>query len=419
MKKGIEKIGKMGKKNLEDKLSEQVKGIKKFNTKKKNKTRFSAGELQNVIAHDINVSRKHLSKKNVLNEVTDTMQKKLKNKNKKDKKGKKAIIQNSDISSNNKNVELGKSLKRRKGTGVFHPKINSPNAKESKGAEKESQDKMHKLKMIKEKRRKEKVGVVCTNQKQKKKHKLNIKRLEEILLAKENTNEQVKKNVKTEPKSLRERMMDQLRGSRFRYINETLYNNKSFESKKYFKDDPDAFTAYHDGYKQQVQQWPLNPLDTIISSIVKMPKDYVIADFGCGEAKLANSVTQKVHSFDFVAMNDKVTACDMAHTPLLTNSANVVVFCLSLMGTNLGDYLIEANRVLKKDGLLKIAEVESRFDNVEGFIKSLSDYGFTNTWKDLNHSLFYFMDFKKEKDIGGNRSKLSPVTLKPCLYKKR
>jgi ribosomal RNA-processing protein 8 len=47
-------------------------------------------------------------------------------------------------------------------------------------------------------------------------------------------------------------------------------------------------------------------------------------------------------------MNDKVKACDMAHTPLLTGHINIVVFCLSLMGSNLKDYLLEANRVLEK-----------------------------------------------------------------------
>ena len=79
------------------------------------------------------------------------------------------------------------------------------------------------------------------------------------------------------------------------------------------------------------------------------PKEHIIADFGCGEARLAESVPQKVHSFDLVAVNDKVKACDMAHTPLLMNGCNVVVFCLSLMGTNLADYLMEANRVLKQE----------------------------------------------------------------------
>ena len=45
----------------------------------------------------------------------------------------------------------------------------------------------------------------------------------------------------------------------------------------------------------------------------KMPKSTVIADFGCGEARLASSVSQKVHSFDLVAANPSVTACDIAN----------------------------------------------------------------------------------------------------------
>jgi len=73
----------------------------------------------------------------------------------------------------------------------------------------------------------------------------------------------------------------------------------------------------------------------------------VIADFGCGDARLAQSLPNKVHSFDLVALNKYVTACDMAHTPLANESVDIAVFCLSLMGTNLSDFILEANRVLK------------------------------------------------------------------------
>ena len=55
-----------------------------------------------------------------------------------------------------------------------------------------------------------------------------------------------------------------------------------------------------------------------------------------------------MHSFDLVAVNPLVTACDMAKVPLGDGAADVAVFCLSLMGTNLKDYLKEANRVLKE-----------------------------------------------------------------------
>ena len=74
-----------------------------------------------------------------------------------------------------------------------------------------------------------------------------------------------------------------------------------------------------------------------------------MADFGCGEARLARALegAAKVHSFDLVKLNDYVTVCDFANTPLESESCDVVVFCLSLMGTNLRDFLKEANRVLK------------------------------------------------------------------------
>ena len=43
----------------------------------------------------------------------------------------------------------------------------------------------------------------------------------------------------------------------------------------------------------------------------------------------------------------QVTAGDMSHTPLESQSVDIAVFCLSLMGTNIRDYIKEANRVLK------------------------------------------------------------------------
>lgn len=77
------------------------------------------------------------------------------------------------------------------------------------------------------------------------------------------------------------------------------------------------------------------------------PSNFVVADFGCGEARLAESIPQKCYSFDLVSTNNRVIACNMAHTPIPSDSVNVAVFCLSLMGTNLKDFLLEANRVLK------------------------------------------------------------------------
>ena len=38
----------------------------------------------------------------------------------------------------------------------------------------------------------------------------------------------------------------------------------------------------------------------------------MVADFGCGEALIAQSITNEVYSFDLIAKNKFVTACNMA-----------------------------------------------------------------------------------------------------------
>ena len=91
----------------------------------------------------------------------------------------------------------------------------------------------------------------------------------------------------------------------------------------------------------------MNPLDEIIEYIKKRPANLVVADFGCGEARLAQSVKNKVHSFDLAKTNERVTVCDMRSVPLESESCDIAVFCLSLMGTNVIDFLCEAHRILK------------------------------------------------------------------------
>uniref|UniRef100_A0A1B0CXE7 Ribosomal RNA-processing protein 8 n=1 Tax=Lutzomyia longipalpis TaxID=7200 RepID=A0A1B0CXE7_LUTLO len=227
-----------------------------------------------------------------------------------------------------------------------------------------------------------------------------------------------KSGKKVEMESLRDKLIGSLKGSRFRFINEQLYTNEGKDAAKIFDEDATAFKVYHEGYRQQVSQWPLNPLDVIIKSIRKMPKDYVVGDFGCGDARLAQSVPHKVYSLDLVAANQDVIACDMANTPLKKNSLNVVVYCLSLMGTNLKDFLLEANRVLKMGGLVKIAEVQSRFVSVKEFVKNVEKCGFKLLDKDLRKNYFFFITFKKISNTGKD-NKCENFSLKPCLYKKR
>ena len=74
----------------------------------------------------------------------------------------------------------------------------------------------------------------------------------------------------SKPLSYEEKLRESLKGSRFRFINEQLYSNPSAEAMKIFDEDESAFTAYHEGYRHQVTQWPMNPLDRLIKQINKM-----------------------------------------------------------------------------------------------------------------------------------------------------
>jgi ribosomal RNA-processing protein 8 len=140
---------------------------------------------------------------------------------------------------------------------------------------------------------------------------------------------------------------------------------------------------------------------------------------GCGDARLEKSVLQKVYSIDLVSGVEGVIKADMSKVPIDTNSINVVTYCLSLMGTNLKDFFIEANRILKMNGLVKIAEVSSRFEKVNLFVDFVQKCGFELVNKDVNDKLFFFFTFKKTHDVNSFNKKIPDFSLKPCLYKKR
>ncbi|XP_075193852.1 ribosomal RNA-processing protein 8 isoform X3 [Anomaloglossus baeobatrachus] len=217
---------------------------------------------------------------------------------------------------------------------------------------------------------------------------------------------------------LRSRMELRLNSARFRYINQQLYESDSHDAVNLFKQDPEAFTIYHSGFSQQVQRWPVNPITEIIKYIKHRPSSLEIADFGCGDALLARSVRNRVHSFDLVALNEHVTVCNMAKVPLLDSSVDIAVFCLSLMGKNLSAFLEEANRVLKPDGVLLVAEVSSRFEDVRQFLNAMSQLGFKSVNKNTENSHFFLFEFNKT-GRARDAAKHPGLQLKPCLYKKR
>ena len=254
--------------------------------------------------------------------------------------------------------------------------------------------------------------------------------------------------------SLQSKFLKKLNGAKFRRLNEDLYTKPSDISFHKFQEDPQLFFDYHEGFREQVKSWPKNPLDVIINEIRKMQSTkLVIGDFGCGDAVLSKSVRNKVHSFDLVARNDSVTACNIANVPLRNTVLDVAVFCLALMGTDYHKFIIESHRVLKNGGILLIAEVESRFchkvpnsakessqDNkakakqkrnpdilkngCKAFISMVEKLGFRLIKQYPKTSYFVLFKFeKRRKDRNPNDKidlkKFQPFPLKACIYKRR
>ena len=91
------------------------------------------------------------------------------------------------------------------------------------------------------------------------------------------------------------------------------------------------------------------------------------------------------------------------------------------MGTNFPDFLVEANRVLKPNGVLIVAEVLSRFLDINKFTEHMKEeVGFKPVTVTKLKEFFYLMVFKKVVDAKGLRRTTDfSRQLKPCLYKKR
>ncbi|RHY94852.1 hypothetical protein DYB35_002356, partial [Aphanomyces astaci] len=147
--------------------------------------------------------------------------------------------------------------------------------------------------------------------------------------------------------AMQEQMKKRLEGGKFRMLNEQLYTTTGDEAFNSFQAEPELFDTYHEGFREMAEKWPANPLDKFIDYVKLHPKA-IVADFGCGDARLAASVSNTVHSFDLV--------------PLPDESVDIAVYCLALMGSTLVEYLLEGRRVLKLNGVVKIAEVKSRFE---------------------------------------------------------
>ncbi|BGP02364.1 25S rRNA (adenine645-N1)-methyltransferase [Rhodotorula toruloides] len=259
--------------------------------------------------------------------------------------------------------------------------------------------------------------------------------------------------------SMQDKLRAQLAGGKFRMLNETLYTTSGDEAHRLMKEDG-AFENYHIGFRSQAATWPVHPLALIAQSLLSsLAPNSLIADFGCGDAALARSLcpctstssqklspipslklppklisqkSLKVVSFDLVSQSSFVVEAECSSVPLPGGTAggevvDAVVCCLSLMGTDWVGMVREAKRVLKHGGLLKIAEVTSRFTSVDDFVKLVSALGFSLKHEDESNTHFLLLDFVKKNgpDAREDPHKVDEHTrkastlLNPCIYKRR
>jgi len=204
------------------------------------------------------------------------------------------------------------------------------------------------------------------------------------------------------------------------WLNEQLYTTSGPHAFDLFQKNSSLFQEYHEGFTKQVAKWPENPVSVIISQLRRLPLTTVIADFGCGDAKIAHALKKHtVHSFDLVSTDPLVTACDITtQVPLPNHSVDIGVFCLSLMGTNFADSLHEAHRVLKPQGTLLVAEVKSRFEDLASFLKGLPQLGFSVSNVDDNNKMFVLFTLSRVSKAK-KKTDACKLVLKPCKYKKR
>ncbi len=186
----------------------------------------------------------------------------------------------------------------------------------------------------------------------------------------------------------------------FSNLNKRWNGSKSTTTHERLRHNPEEWEFYHTLYGQARSTWTWVPYYELAKIIGRGSTRRVVADFGCGEDLLGQSLRSKemlVHSFDHVAINKDVTAIDMGEgIPLDDGEVDVAVFCLSLMGKNNGDYIREAARVLAFDGDIHIVEASSRIKSSQTVIYRLERLGFCSvTTNELGDPKFLYIKAKR------------------------
>lgn len=167
--------------------------------------------------------------------------------------------------------------------------------------------------------------------------------------------------------------------ARFSQLNLQWNRSSSARTHRRLTENKSEWQEYHDLYRQARQDWEKVPAHIFAQWLDDRQPGRVVADLGCGEMLLAErcQTSHDIRGFDHVAVDDRVTECDIAQVPMADGTADIAVLSLALMGSNQDDYVAEAHRLLHVDGQLWLAEPAGRIGTDEQRVRqALFERGF-------------------------------------------
>lgn len=165
----------------------------------------------------------------------------------------------------------------------------------------------------------------------------------------------------------------------------------------WFTNNPNDWKEYHKQREISKSKWLEDPVDVIAKELNERNDTNVIADLGCGLAKLSKIVKSpnKVISVDHYSEDPNVIKADIANLSeyINDNEVDITVFCLSLWGTNYLDYIKEAYRITAKRGFMYIVEPNDEFD-FDKLKEDIKQIGF-NKINEVIRDKFTYLTFIK------------------------
>jgi hypothetical protein len=180
----------------------------------------------------------------------------------------------------------------------------------------------------------------------------------------EETDEETEKEFNEKPRKL----------ARISELHKKYITMTSTNLHDYFQDDSKKWDEYHEIMEKNEESFELQdiPYNIAIKFLNDTPgkKKKVVADLGCGKAKVYNSMKDNprftFHNFDHVSIADHIISRDISDTNLNEYSIDIVIMSMCMWGRNCEDFIKEAYRILDEGGRLLIIEPHKRWHNDAG-----------------------------------------------------